>query len=334
LTETVCKSVLQTDYVVPEGKTNKSDLDDLLRRASHNRVLYIMAQNLLRIGPAPWEVTLQDVVLEGEKRLNKLSDTLVFLASTLPTVGIDYLVVKTYRYVPYVTFDVDVLVWPEQFENTKQVFAKERLAILKHPGESVRKQSNCERKDLLRIDLHQGFYWQGFSYLDADLAWQDPVYRQIEGIEAPIPSIEVEVLLNIVHLLYERRYVTLLDLIYFRQASQEGCRWEIIQTQARKYGWEHSLQNFRAILNSLTERVWDTEIAGPKAKLPTKTNLPYMIPPWQVWGFFFEKARATRSIPWFDFAYYHYATARYYLTGQARLPFYLHWYPIDRFSAG
>jgi len=332
LTHFICKSVLPTDRTVTEVKANRFRLKDLLHRASHNRVLYLLSRNLLHAGFSSWELALHTVLSAGEERLAKLSDTLAFLEATLPAVGIDYLVVKTYKYVPYVTFDVDVLVRPEQFDYAKRTFAEKGLSILKHPGESFRKQSNCEREDLLRIDLHQGFYWQGFSYLDTDLVWEQPVHRQIGDIRTPTPSVEVEVLLNIVHLLYERRYVTLLDLIYFRRAFQEGCHWEMIQAQARKYGWGRSLQSLRATLNSLTEYVWDTEIAGPKARLPANTRLPYMIPLWQVWGFFFEKARAARSIPWFDFAYYHFATARYYLTGRARLPFYLHWYPVDRFS--
>lgn len=332
LTRFICDTILMPKDIDLVAQASQFDLGTLLRRASHNRVLYLLVQNLLYADLSSWEPTLCDVLFESRKPLAKLADTLAFLSATLPTVGIDYLVVKTYKYIPYVTFDVDVLVRPEQFEHTKQVFAEKGLSILRHPGESFRKQSNCEREDLLRIDLHQGFYWQESSYLDEDLVWEQPVHRRVGTIEMPTPSLEIEVLLNIAHLLYERRYLTLLDLIYFREAVEEGCRWEMIEARAQEYGWKRSLDIFRSIFDALIEQVWGLEATGPKIELPVQISLPYMIPLRQVWGFFIEKIQATRTIPWFDVAYYHFATGRYYLTGRARLPFYLHWYPMDKLS--
>ena len=332
ITRFICDTVLFAKDSNIANRAENFDLVTLARRASHARVLYLLTKNLLDCEVHSWEPALLSIISEGEKQLYTLSATLDFISTTLPAAGIDYLVVKTYKYVPYITFDVDLLVRPEQYEATKLIFAQEGFSILKHPGESFRKQCNCERDDLLRIDLHQGFYWQQFTYLDEDLIWKQPIYRKMRTIKIPTPSLEIEVLLNIVHLLFERRYVTLLDLIYFQKAIDEGFRWEVIEGQAQKYGWRRSLHFFRNVVNELITEVWGVDIGMSEIVLPAHTSLPFMMSPWSVWGIFIEKICATGTISWFDLAYYHFITVRYYFTGRKRLPFYLHWYSMEKLS--
>jgi hypothetical protein len=313
----------------------------ILHKASHNRVLYMFVAGLLHatdasgrpgVGPG-----LKRVLESGRRWLDKLGNSVAFVVNTLSNASVPFLVVKTYKYVPFVTLDVDVLVHPPDFEAAKEAFVEHGAALYRHPGESVRKQVICKRPDTLKIDLHQGFFWQGSSYLDMESPWQATREQEIEGVLCPIPNETVELLLHLVHMLYERRYVTLLDLLFLRRISaNESLAWDRIWAEARRYRWDRTLQRFLPIVNGINNALFPGEPLFPDAPErtpPTKAlTLPYLLPPTVVWAGFWDMLTRRGQISLFEVLYYPFATARYYLTGRRRLPYYLHWFPLHELS--
>ncbi len=315
--------------------------DRLITQASHNRILYLWVSRLMNPSTQLFALSnkqkqrLDKLLAIGENKLTQLQKTLFFINDTLGEREIPFLVVKTYKPVSYITFDVDLLVTPEEFEATKLALERGGCQIRKHPGESVRKQVNCVKEELLTIDLHQGFFWQGFHYLDQEFVWNSSQYKNIQGVTVPIPRLEVELALAIIHTLYERRYITLLDMLFLRHLDQEGLSLALVNEQAVKYGWYKSGRRFLEIVNSLNQLIhlgekkgglFQTENTTDNASSLGSVKWPYFIPWPSVLGFFSEMIRSTGRIPWFDIAYYFFATGRWYLKGKKRLPFYLHWY--------
>ena len=323
--------------------------EDMIRKTSQNRVLFIFSKNLLEHRKTKELPLLQSnltrIVLEGKKWLKRLRDTLLFLDSLLAEKGINFLTVKTYKIIPYVTYEVDILVQPSEYQKTLEVLRKAGR-IDKHPGKQAEKQRNFFRHDLLTTDIHKGFSWQGFEYLDANMLWKGVRKQEIGGVPCIIPSLEVEMLLNMAHILFERRYVTLLDFLYIKSICQDKPDWATIVRQTEEYGWNRSFSYLALTINSINKKIYPDEEGtmesldqwallqshlGKKTGYPEVHEMPHFLPFLEVMKIFQEKAHYKGSLPKWDIAYYFYTTLRYYLSGRRRMPYYLDWVPLGEF---
>lgn len=279
---------------------------NFLKQASNNRVLYYYLKNINKKGA-------KKILRNGEKRINKLKKTLVFINKIFKKNKLKFLVVKTYKFISYVTFDVDLLVKPKDFEKTKQVLRKNGCKIEKHPGKQTFKQANCRKKGFLNIDLHTGFSWQGVTYLDDKLLWKNPQKVRMQGVLTNIPNATVEFLLNAAHVLSERRFITILDYLFFVQ-SLKKTNLKLMLSQTKKHYWDTSFKRLLRIIKQLSYN----------------SKFPYFLPTSFVINIFWERFRKTGYFPKFDFAYYFFTMLRYYLSGKKRMPFYRDWYKKGR----
>ena len=323
----------------------KVDWDRVLRRASSNRLLYYFATNLLDIAEIPASSPLMEnlklVIGEGNKWLSKLKNTLEFINSTFSRASIPFLVVKTYRELPYVTFDVDVLVRPSNI--------KEAENVLKQKGAKIKQfepklQADVVLPGLLRIDLHTGFFWQGSEFLNASLAWNDLRKRKIQQVNCPTPSLEFELALMMAHILYERWHIPLLECLFIKNNYQK-VDWNIILEEAKKYGWYKSLLRFISIVNELNNKLYpwekssicqsisrDAKVAFPQSRIESPLTMPYMLSIPYALEIFWERVRNSSHINFFDLGYYLFTTVRYHYTQGQRVPMYHHWFPFDKLS--
>lgn len=312
----------------------KVDWLSLLRRASHNRVLYAFARKLLREEhqlTSRQRADLEKVVAVGEEKLESFRRTIRFLNSTLSTADIPFLVVKTFKFLDYVTFDIDVLVPYDQFQAAQNALAKAGCLILPHPRKQGLHQRNCRKDGLLNIDLHRKFFWQGLEHIDLDFVWAAPERRVVNGIECLCPALGVDFLLHNKQLVYERYYITLLDFLAIKYAyEQRDLDLSAIERQVIKYGWKSSYQTLLGHLNRIHTAFFGAELFE---KVPSEGRgpvaLPYVYPYREVWTQLKEISRFHRKVPLFDLAYYHWAWGRYYLSGGRHLPYYQHWFDFD-----
>jgi len=317
---------------------NQADGIGILKEASRNRVLYAFCDKLIKnrsgsIGPF-LEETVRRVLADGDLWQLKLRNTLLFINSFFSQHNVPYLVVKTYRSIPYVTFDVDVLVHPSDFTFVYSKL-KEIGELGKHPGKQTKKQVNFFASNQLTVDLHENFSWQGSTYLDDSFAWMNTRKQEIAGVVCPIPSAEVETILEAAHLLFERRYITLLDYIYLRRMSEKPLDGQAIHKQVQCHGWDDAFTSLLATVNEINYFFEGTELnpalLARNGELSVKEfDMPYFLSPLAVVKIFYEKYRKQDYFPKFDFLYYFFTLTRYHISGKRRYPYYIEWFSPEK----
>ena len=321
------------DFLILNQKSESINLDFLpifLKKASLNRVLYETSRKVLLESNRLPEISkvseshLRLVVQEGEKYLKMLRETLFFINNHLSEYP--FLIVKTFKNHHYITYDVDVLVKPEDFLKISRHMSK-FTEIHSHPGGKIRKQIYLKGQKLLKIDLHQGFFWYGGQYLDQEEVWRNIRKISYEGQEVPIPSREVEVLINLAHLLMERRYITLLDFWYLYEEFKKGIDRTFIFNQAKKYGWEEGLKFCLGALETIS-RTYSLKgnLFSKNLIKREKVDLPFFFNVGEVLKIFLERWRKAKVFSFFEFYYFFFVYGRYGLSGKRRLPYYLEWF--------
>lgn len=294
----------------------------LLKKASENRVLYEFCQKVKKNLPVEAQPQIKKIIKEGNLYLDKLTETLKFIKE----LKFPCLVVKTNRNHCYVTYDVDLLVSAKNKEELLKIFE-----VKPHPQGSQRKQINLIRDNLLVVDLHEGFYWQGSDYLDPEMIWQDPQEVLIQGVRVLTPSREVEILLNLVHFLFERRYLTLLEFWYFYDEFKKNFNKDFLFEQAKKYHWSESLEVSLAALETVSrEFLGEKNIFSPETLSRDKVTLPFFLTVDEGLKIFWEKLKKRKKLPAYDLGYYLFASLRYYLSGKKLFPYYREWFDFNK----
>jgi hypothetical protein len=330
--------VLQKYQKVDRLLLDKLNFEKLLVKASDNRILKVFADNLLlsNIQLTKYERgILSNISSDGSKLLKALGDTLKLLDEVFSTNNVDYLIVKTYKYFDYVTFDVDVLVRYEDFDLAKKALSENDVEITPHPGKNTQglHQRNCFKQGLLKIDLHRKFFWLGIDHIDDDFLWRNTRKEIIGGVSCPIPSIEVDFLLHNKQLIFERRYITLLDFLaikLFVEDKDNAFAWEVIEAMVCKYKWQTGFNKLMAHLNQINKVISGNEIlfmTKTEVILNNNIEFPYIYPFIDDLTVFIEIFARHRKVPFINLAHYVYSWSRYRVN--SRLPFYDHWYKFN-----
>jgi len=324
----------------------------LLKRASQNRVLYLFTKKLANSSLSQRHSKLlrdlSEIVAQGEKRMRTIGDTLEFVASELEGNEISYQVIKTEKYLPYVTFDVDLLVKEEDFFDVQRLFSSRGVEILPHPsllGRKPGKQVNCLKPGLINIDMHTEITWQGSDYIEPTLFWQNTRRLTRQGVTFNVPSLEVEFLIDCAEILFERFYFHLLHMLSLREFCLRPMNWELIIEQTHRYGWQNSFAWLMLLLDETSAglmqdnssilphdvRSFAEKTVGRKT-IPSRNTLPYLFPISRVINIFWERIRRRRHFDPVCFSYWGYTRLRYIATLGKRFPLYQDWIPLgDRF---
>jgi hypothetical protein len=340
--EKYSKIIIQIILNKQEAKSiewNKIDFYKLLVQASHNRVLYLFAKKLIDsdVGLQDEDKNLLvDILREGKKKIEILGDTLLLLEGIFAKENIDYLIVKTFKYLDYVTFDVDVLVRYKEFKKAINILGMNNIAVKPHPTIQGLHQKNCFKPGYLNMDLHRKFFWLGVDHIDLDFVWSTKTERVIGEVNCPAPRLEVDFLLHNKQLVHERRYITLLDFLAVKYANDEGLNWDKIMEQVVKYKWDNTFFILLNWLNYIHREIFKKNMVDvnkycdvrPNAINKKELKMPLHYPVKDVIKVFKEIAFKQKHIPFFGFAYYFFTTVRYKIKN--RLPFYDHWYDFNK----
>ncbi len=285
-----------------------------LKFLSHNRILFhfiarIFPKYFHQLGSSV-HADLIALTKTAKEEEGKTQRTIGYFKADLPQA----LLVKTYKFIPYVTFDLDLLV-----DDVASVDIE--LQKSQHPGKQNKHQKNYKREDMLRLDLHDNFYWQGFKYLDLELVKKSTQQVNYFGYTVTIPSYTVDFLLNCAHILFERRYITFLDFWYLKKLLDDDCvDWDSVWEQSSKYGWESSLKMLLGVMKKLEEQV----------TLPRGAAcFPHMLGWPQIFRIYKEKFLRDNKLPVFDIVYYIFARARGALGIEPKYPYYIHWFDFS-----
>lgn len=323
------------------------DFFKLLKHASHNRILYFLIIKL-SLDPADHaKQRMKNAIIEkGDLELRKLQNTLCFCKEVLSGSKINFLVVRTDKFIPYITYDVDLYVEELYFKATQEVFRKNGCKVFSHNHSLGGRKPNCQvnirREDLLQIDLHKNFTWMKTYHIDPTILKKGIASRRIAGVECPVPSAEVEFMLNLSNVVYEKFYMTLLDFYCLRQALLLAPDLSIIKRQVDQFCWRKaffcavdlaSTINKIIFLHSKNPFLQFENLFGRKVRDNINIEtLPYFFSTYEVLEIFGEDLMEKMNFSSVALPYYLFTRARYYLTLKERIPYYDHWYDFSHFE--
>ena len=205
---------------------NDSNFKDLLLSASQNRILFQLIRKLKINKDFYFSISennrliINDIYEDGVKKLQAFKKTLLDLKKIFLENNCDLLIPKTFKFYDYVTFDVDILVRFNDFNKAIQILSKNGYTIMPHPGKKTQglHQRNCFKPGMLKVDLHRKFYWLGIEHIDENVTWINTREQKFfEETFLNTPSLEIDFILNAKQLMFERRYITLLDFFALRE---------------------------------------------------------------------------------------------------------------------
>jgi hypothetical protein len=322
------------DLAVDIDAVNWNELNwrKLFVEASNNRILDIICKRMLqdiRIKPSiPHEIEkfVMYVIDEGNTYINKTKKSLIYLNEILNKEKIPFLIAKTQKIFDYVTFDVDVLIHEHNYDTA--------IKLLKSAGGTY---VNCDAKlqgdiilsNMARIDMHKGFHWQKSTFLDNNFILQNPIKREVFGIECYTPNMEAEAILTMLNLIYERNYIPLLEYHYLRQISW-NLDWGKIFSISRNYNWNNALIVLLTKFNEINQLLFNEDFIdlteyGFNSKNNIELHIPYIFSFMDLFTIYSERLIKCKYIPYFELFYSIYAKSRFHIGKGERVPIYGHW---------
>jgi hypothetical protein len=310
----------------------------LLQLASNNRVLYVIARELLKDnfvqGNSRILANLTRIVTESEERLDHLKQTLEFTERTLGNASVPYIVAKTDRGLPYVTFDIDVLVKPEDLERSFEVFEAQGAGLV---PTYEKNETDVILPDLLRVDLHSGFFCHRQPYAAAEPMWDGVRKIAVQGVTVNLPNIDSELALMIGHTIHERLNVPLLEFLFLK--DNIGCaNWSRVEEEADRHGWLGSLRVFEGIAAWIDQTLFpesqnplfpDRRRKGLQRAMSRTLSMPYMFTIPAGLRVLVDRAYGPRRLDTYDIGHFVWTSHRYWLTQGKRVPIYYHWFPFN-----
>lgn len=307
----------QLSTYILSGKKPSIPIAALISWAENNRVLYTVATR---------NSELKEVLSIGKEWLEKLSKTLDEIKNILGDGK--YLITRTYKYIDYVTFDVDLFIEDSDFKNVIKKFKARGFKIESHDsslgGRIPGMQMNIKREGLLTIDLHQDFTWQKRRFLDSKQIMKHPIKRSIAGQTVLTPSPEIELLLCIADIAHERFNITLLDLIWLEGLSKEIANWEFVFDQVKKYKWSSVFKKTSAIINQLSLDIYGKTIISEIPPKKGSYKLPYFLSLPMCWEIYINTLFGYWRFPLTSFLYMHYNQVKFLVLN--KMPYYSPWH--------
>ncbi len=319
-------ALLNIRYSIDEIKLNNINWDRLLIDSSNNRILYEVSKQIVnsnfkdKIDKKSLE-KIEDIYRLGVKHIEKTKNSVKLIDDEMKAIGKDYLVCKTQKDFDFITYDVDCLFKEDEYDDVMAHL------ITKYTKEDClkKKQMDIFVPNMLRLDMHYGFFWAGADYIDNEAVWESKQIRNVFGIDVHTPDDTVEFILTILNLTFERLYVPLLEYAYIKKIIK-NVDMEKVKAMAKKNNWETALTIITSKLDQINIYLFDETIFGNDVKKPRSIEVP-MIYTWiefiKLYGEFIIKRK---KFPYYDIAYFIFAKSRYHLDDKKQVPIYGHGY--------
>ena len=276
----------------------EGELDILLAMARKNKLSYYLSKRIIDESHRSDKLFV-DAVREGEVNIAQQKQTLQFLNSALGREGIDFLVIKSYKDLPYYTFDIDIMVREPHYRQAVEILhahgyrptvMKRRIplpAFLEN-GLSRVGGGNLVKEGSLEVDIYQDTSWTGQTCVDNEFIWREPELVDMSGVTVRIPRREADLLLSLAHVIFCHGSINLLDFLYMSHRLQQDLNLDALLYEAEKYGWSHSLRILVTRIRELHRTIYFKEA-------PKSVSFPYIVPFRIVTGAYFGITRYSRG---------------------------------------
>lgn len=192
------------------------------------------------------------------QRLNLLeSETQQVVRNLLPLfedADLPLVAIKSFLPFAYVDTNLDLLtIYPEKWTQYVKCLHSlgyrqfRNLGDLREPGKASYYKKDVE----LIIHLHSAVSWNGLDYLPLDQVLQRKQIKVIEGHPVKIPSPEDEMLIMAAHAIFENKYISLHELLYWHHLVQSNLDWEYMVDTAAALNWDRGFITLQSVLNQL-----------------------------------------------------------------------------------
>ncbi|MEM2842022.1 MAG: nucleotidyltransferase family protein [Thermoproteota archaeon] len=260
-------------------KDEEVDWGKVLSIAEKNKLSYSFSQRIVK-ERCLFNSRLYEALVKGRENISKLRRTLNFIFALFEQLGRELIIIKLYKGLPYITYDVDVLVREEDFQDIAQTLERQGMVNLAEVTRFKAVKSLQYRRyegvfwknGLLQIELYTDFSWAGLPSLDSSVVWESPRRVDIHGIKCPIPSREADILLLLNHALFKDGNITLLDFLYINSLLKKNVNFSELFHEAEKYGWGNSLLALISTLRNTYQIIYQSE------PMPSNIKFPYAVP--------------------------------------------------------
>ena len=245
------------------------DWPELFRLAAANKLLWPLIERLTGdwadVEPGARRLS-EDVGRQALDARERVRRTLAFLETTFEEAGIDWRLVKTCRHIDYVPADIDVVVPAPQYDDAVARLAGDpRLAASRigpAPGTDLMGEDKTSfaaapgatpGEDFSKIDVHRRLAWAARELVAADLAFAKCVPGELAGVPVPLPPLEIDFLATAAALVFDRRSVPLLDLMWIEGPLYRGLDWQIVRGETERWGWLAEFASFLKVVEALAE---------------------------------------------------------------------------------
>jgi hypothetical protein len=238
--------------------------------------------------------------------------TMDVISSIHESTGLDYIIAKGDRDIPYINCDIDLLVKENDYSTWLMKFKENHFSIEGH------KTFMCEHDDQnivrkqghKKVDITVNFDWQDGTYFDQSFLWDG-----FDG-KSHRQRYEANMLVNIGSVLFKRMSLNLIDYLYFKDRIKNLIPNKEVNNQTTKFNWSNSFEQFLQFINSID---------------PEKDPFPILFPARLVKDIFMEKL-FHKSISLNYWSYFTLARIRYYLLNKRYVPFHVFWIPLKSFD--
>lgn len=285
-------------YTIDDEYANsleESDIDNLrinwtsvLRTALNNRILYIFSKSaLIKYSSLSFKAktVLETITKEGNKWLERFYNTLSLLEDY---VGYqNFSVIKTFKFFQDVTFDVDIVLLDDLFEQINKLSKEADFGLSKINGGY---ELNPKNRNYLSVDVYENFLFEDESIGDKDfICNRSRMYKSV-GDYYYIPSTEAELLLYISQVNFQNRFLTLQDFLQTTKImSKEEIKWDNLLAEIMRHRWKKSFMETISIVNSLYMQLYVKRLDIPiEPHGESKCRFPYFLSPLSVLKYDFE----------------------------------------------
>jgi hypothetical protein len=212
---------------------NLTDLNTqkLLDSAEKNDMLYYAATKLLsdyHEDLGVYKEIVEKIISDGNDSLKKFTNTLDWINDLKE---FDFLIFKTYQNYTRIPNDIDIFV--KDFKKALNVLVLKDAKIINLTAYDA----FLIKKSMYPIHLHKKMAWAGgIDLFDIDILWNDLRRVHLDKTIIKIPNVNADFLIYVAHLLFEKLYFSLPELLYLFKVEKK-LDFKITYSQAKKYNW-------------------------------------------------------------------------------------------------
>lgn len=261
--------------VLQKIRNKEFDSEKLLRVARVNKVSYSFSKKFLELCPDLANQEIKSNVNEEESHLTKLRNTLKFVTSLFSNEGIDFLIIKQFKDLPYKTQDVDICV--RDFQRVLRILKDKGTLKINNSFTNVTFKLHLgfphyQIKGLLDLDIYRDIPWLGFKCFDEEFLWMDPRSVNLYGTKCPIPNYNADFLSILSSSLFTGGRLNLLDFLYINSLLKKNLNFDELLQQTGKYGWDLPFTKLVSLMGILHQIIYQSDY------LPKFIRFPYTIP--------------------------------------------------------